>query len=272
MEPIKFEDHLREKLEEREIQPSKDAWSKLEAQLGEEKKSNIKGYWWAIAAGFIGILIVSTVFFTKDASGINNNSVVETNPSETNNTIDKVENKTEIVSEVNKNNKVETETITTEKVQEVKATVRSQQRYATHNRKEKTEAAPTETKPFVQNQSAAKSSIASVTEQHIESGKQESKETNNTLFIKNKVSQVVAQVQQLQENNTMVTAEEIDVLLASAQREIATQRILRQPKVDAAALLEDVEMELEQNFRERVFEALGEGFQKIRTAVVDRNQ
>ncbi len=36
MAPIKLEEHIREKLQEREMQPSPAAWSKLEgSQLGE---------------------------------------------------------------------------------------------------------------------------------------------------------------------------------------------------------------------------------------------
>jgi hypothetical protein len=63
----------------------------------------------------------------------------------------------------------------------------------------------------------------------------------------------------------------VEALLNNARREIETQRILNNPKVDATALLEDVEWELEKSFRDKVFDALGEGFQKVRTAVTERN-
>jgi hypothetical protein len=61
--------------------------------------------------------------------------------------------------------------------------------------------------------------------------------------------------------------------LAKAQRAISNQRILQKntQKIDASALLMDVELELEQSFRDKVFEMLGEGFIKIRTAVSERN-
>ena len=68
MAPIKIEDNIREKMQERELQPSKDAWAKLETRLGEEKKSGLnRKTWYAIAAGFIGILILASVFFNNDA-------------------------------------------------------------------------------------------------------------------------------------------------------------------------------------------------------------
>ena len=40
MAPIKIEDNIREKMQERELQPSADAWKQLEARLGEEKRTS----------------------------------------------------------------------------------------------------------------------------------------------------------------------------------------------------------------------------------------
>ena len=80
-------------------------------------------------------------------------------------------------------------------------------------------------------------------------------------------------VQKIQNENNTVTPDEIDALLAKAQRDISNNRILQAntQKVDAAALLLDVETELERSFRDRVFDALGEGFNKVRSAVAERN-
>ena len=64
---------------------------------------------------------------------------------------------------------------------------------------------------------------------------------------------------------------DVEALLNNARREIETQRIINNPKVDATALLEDVEWELEESFRDKVFDALGEGYNKVRTAVSERN-
>ena len=84
---------------------------------------------------------------------------------------------------------------------------------------------------------------------------------------------MVASVESLQQKNTQVTIEEVENLLQQAQRDIATQRLLDQAttRIDPASLLDDVENELERSFRDKVFDALGEGFNKIRTAVVERN-
>lgn len=96
---------------------------------------------------------------------------------------------------------------------------------------------------------------------------------SETNFIDQKVKEVVASVQKIQGENQTVTLDEIDALLAKAQRDIATNRILNSntQKIDAAALLMDVESELQRSFRDRVFEALGEGYLKVRTAMAERN-
>ena len=65
MAPNKLEDRIREQLQEREIQPSKEAWSKMEARLGTASapRSN-KKVWYAIAAAFAGLAVLATFFFS----------------------------------------------------------------------------------------------------------------------------------------------------------------------------------------------------------------
>lgn len=85
------------------------------------------------------------------------------------------------------------------------------------------------------------------------------------------MDEVVASVKKLQQNDSEITIAEVENLLNNARRDIQTQRILNNPKVDAAALLQDVEWEIDKSFRDKVFDALGDGFQKVRTAVSERN-
>ena len=99
-----------------------------------------------------------------------------------------------------------------------------------------------------------------------------SKKTDK-IFINSKVAEVVAQLQDLQKNDAAVSAKEIDALLLKAQREIHSQELInsKNKKVDAKTLLNVVESEMETSFRDKVFEALGDGFEKVRTAVAERN-
>lgn len=88
-----------------------------------------------------------------------------------------------------------------------------------------------------------------------------------------KIAEIVAQVDFLEKKNGAVTKAEIDTLLRQAQKEILEHKVFYKGNtIDAMALLVDVEDELDQSFRDRIFEALKEGYTKVRTAVADRNQ
>ncbi len=88
-----------------------------------------------------------------------------------------------------------------------------------------------------------------------------------------KIADLVAQVEIMQQENYTVTDSEVDSMLRKAQREILMEKYLKESHtVDATALLLDVEDELEQSFRDQLFETLKSGFLKVRTAVADRNK
>jgi len=266
MEPNKFEENIRTKFEERELQPSAEAWSKLEAQLG-ESTSNNKTLWYAIAASLVAMLVVGS-FLLKDTKTVSNEIVEQIAPSETlrdtqvvtsekNNTPENniVEDKTEVETEI------ETK-ILPQKKQEFIANIPEKRKAKTENKKERS---------ISENVETAETAIATTVKTPEHTKVTETLKPND--FINLKVEEVVAQVENLKTKNTNVTVEDVDALLRKAQRDIANQRLLNNvtAKIDPASLLNDVESELEQGFRDKVFDALGEGFHKIRTAVVERN-
>ena len=84
---------------------------------------------------------------------------------------------------------------------------------------------------------------------------------------------MVMHIDVLESKNTEVTDTEIDSLLRQAQREILEDKIFgKDNTVDAIALLADVEKELDKSFRDEIFDALKDGFIKVRTAVADRDR
>ncbi|MDP2686192.1 MAG: hypothetical protein Q8O62_03160 [Aequorivita sp.] len=253
MAPHKLEDNIREKLEVREIQPSADAWKKLEAKLDAEQPKKKTVLWYYVAASFVGFVILASVFFSRNNAEMNNEVVNET--TEQNIT----EKQLEIIPNDSKLQEIASEEKTLEKVAEKQnATSNSvkelpQKKSEIDKKIEKTEA------------------IANVTKQEEEPLLKTSTQKEEDKLFNNKVDEVVASVKKLQQNNTEITATEVEALLNNARNDIQTQRILNNPKVDATALLQDVEWELEKSFRDKVFDALGEGFQKVRTAVSERN-
>lgn len=259
MAPYKLEDNIREKLEARELKPSTDAWKKLESKLDAAQPKKKTLVWYYVAAGFVGFLIIASVFFSKNDSETNNqivNENVELNDSEI------IPNNSEtetIASQENNAEKVETTAPKKEtenpRSKSVQLKPLPQKKSAIDKKMEKMETIANVSKEDMERQVIKESLIISKEEK----------------LINNKVDEVVASVKKLQENNTEISVTEVEKLLNNARRDIQTKRILNSPKVDATALLNDVEWELDKSFRDKVFDALGEGFNKVRTAVTERN-
>ena len=68
MAPLKNEEQMRQKLEQRRINPSEGAWEKLSQKLDAESgRSKGFPFWWlGIAAGFIGVLLIVTVMVRSE--------------------------------------------------------------------------------------------------------------------------------------------------------------------------------------------------------------
>ncbi len=265
MAPIKLEDTIREKMQERELQPSPDTWNRLEARLGEEKKSGLdRSAWFAIAASFIGILILASVYLNSNSITTNNNIVEENTSVEE----PRLNNDLPIKNIITTLDNTDVELVLEEsKPEEIKV----------QEKVPKPNEVIARSIPAIDKSSTMESEVVVANEIPKESEILESKQDpiilNNEDFIKSKINEVVAEVEKRANTENAVSAEEIDALLQSAQREIGNKRILNSQtrKVDAAALLTDVEFELERSFRDKVFDALGDGYKIIRTAVVERN-
>ena len=271
MAPNKIEDHIREKMQEREIKPSAGAWAKLEARLGKEEKKEGFGRnaWFAIAASFIGILLLASVFLNSGNDAANSIDIV-TEDVNSEKTDSAIENKsTEIIPEPEqKEEAIAVESPNSEE-KELRMKEAENETFIAKS-DEQTEQRNEVVKEVMPVERTEEKLIAKVEEETDKIEEQPIVEKN---FVDTKVDEVVAEVENRMKTNSAVTPEEIDALLIQAQREISNRRILNSGtnKVDATALLEDVEFELERSFRDKVFDALGEGFEKIRTAVAERN-
>ena len=256
MAPYKLEDNIREKLESRELKPSEKAWDKLQVKLDAEQPQKKTVLWYYVAASVIGILILSSVFYTNT-----------------------IEVKDEIVTESVDEKTIDNDLIIIPHSEDAQKYVSTQYNSVVNKLKEN------KSKEKLQSNSNLKTSSP---ESPLSTGTKKSeidKKIDNTKVLANtekeksleeelinaKVDEVIASVKELQHNHNEVSITEVENLLNKARREIQTQKILNTPKVDATALLQEVEWELEKSFRDKVFDALGEGFIKIRTAVIERN-
>jgi len=254
MEPIKFEDNIREKFEEREIEPSKDAWKKLHSKLDPTPNKN-RTIWFAVAASFIGILIITSLLFNDEGSSLTN-------------TTDEVVEKTESFDEIDEN--------TEDLLLDDKTNSIASEESKPINKAEKSisiEPDIIHEKPSdlaKNSENLVKESVASNSKERVETTS--SVKIENSI-IESKVDEIIVQTQVIQKDKKPGSAEEINALLLKAQQDIQDGRIAvgKKKKVDAADLLYAVETEIETSFRDKVFEALGDGFEKVKTAVVERN-
>lgn len=244
MAPNKFEEHIKKQLEEREIQPSCDAWLKLSDRLDDTVVAQPKGqgyFWYAIAACLVGILIVSVyVFNTNMTISGSDNQVVE--------------EETEAVDGIDDFQKTEIQQNTVEVVAKEEIP-----------RKKKNVVVKTFEEVF--EKEAVQGQLSDTLEKVNIALYDTTEEVLNI-----KIKEVIAKVDALEENQDQLTDAEVDSLLRKAQEEILKNRIFRTDRsVDAMALLTEVEDELDKSFRDQIFESLKTGFLKVRTAVADRN-
>ncbi len=244
MVPNKFEEYIKEKLEAREIAPSADAWHKLADQLGASQKPKSSGYlWYGVAASAIGVLLVSVLYFSS------RNQTVTTKVQVVD--VAKEAPKKIIISEpivapfeveIEESDKVELI------VANEKATVKNQ--------------------PI-----GLKKQILQIHKVETMSNEIQVAIKTSDEVIATKVLEVLAQVEALENKSEVVTDAEVDSLLRQAQQELFANRVFNKHNntVDAMALLTEVEDELDQSFRDKIFENLKNGFIKVRTAVANRN-
>lgn len=252
METDKFEQHIRTKLNEREITPSKEAWGKISEQLDVNTSSKKSGYFWVgVAASVLVLLGTALIFLNSDVDELNMEIEVVEVPSE------KVLNKinTETQREIKED---DNEMIVSKPNVKSPIKVVASDEIVLSTREEK---------EFIilKNNVAASDAL--------------NKEMNDSVgplvlsgaVLDKKIAEVLAQVDAM-ELKTNITDAEVDSLLQKAQEDIIRENLFNQNhSVNAMALLTQVEEELDQSFRDQIFESLKTGFLKVRTAVADRN-
>ena len=258
MAPIKQEDEMKTKLEKRSLTPSPEIWSKLSNRLdAEQQNKNKSKYWWfGIAASVVGILFVTTIYFNNQSIENNSPGIVNTKD----NVIPKNENKI-IDNQIPNQEVVETKntvdkTLIDPALEGSKKTIISEKNQITNKVPQQEVIAQNDKAP-------APEAVVQV----------DMIEKTTLTFEEQKIQDVVAQINDLKSNGTAVTDLEIENLLNKAQKEILSNRIYNNSTrmVDANALLQDVEDDLQQSFRTKVFEALQTGYESVRTAVAERN-
>lgn len=236
----KFEEQLRTEMQTREIKPSAKSWEQLQARLEEGGKTLVyKRYWWRGAAAVIGGIAIAGVLFTNSPG--QDSAVVEISP-------DKIPAKEE--PGIRENRQQVSEQTPIRKSEESSIAKTHPESFG--QEKERTLASGREGKPETPGPATGET------------------ETLLEPIIEKDSGGLLAEASSGESKIQEVTDAEIDALLARAEREIGQEeRFAGNLKADE--LLRIVETEMEQSFRAKVFEILKDGFQKTRTAVVNRN-
>ena len=245
MDANKFEKHIQEKLKARELQPSVNAWEKLSEKLDDRHpQENKKGYYWyAVAACFVGILIISTLYLVSESSVVEKEIQIVDNPEKESK---EAQETNEVTYEVDSNTEVKAKEIFEQKIVPEVTTLNQISHPA---------------KVIVKNEEVER-----------RSNKPDLSVEKSEEIVNAKILEIVTQVNLLEQQQEALTEAEVDSLLRRAQQEILNDKLFRNDNsVDALALLSEVEDELDKSFRDQIFESLKTGFLKVRTAVADRN-
>ncbi len=239
MATSKFENTIKQKLEGRNIQPSANAWGRMSKRLDTQAKNRKQKLWfYGVAASLIGVLfLVGSMFdFNKTTPKIVNTTLADSNKSKA-----IIIKDTSIKHQIAKVNIVkDSENVSNKKI--IKTT-----------------------KNTIDNTIQVARAVTVKTK----------KEAENSNLEALKIEQIVAKVVHLQEQNKHVTDAEIEALLIEAQNDIRMQSIKNQVAggtISAEQLLYDVEADLNQSFRDRVFEAIKEKLGNVKTAIANRNE
>ncbi len=243
METNRFEKYIAKKLKEREISPSADAWDRIAEKLETSPVPKKKRYfWYGIAASFVGLLLISIFFLKKD---------------------DTLENsKIKIVNTPNGNIQLENK--------EKEAIIDKEGSLTLEGKKDPIVKRLDLAKPDLDKNFGVDTNIAQQAREVLEDKDLDSKQE---AIMDEKIAEVLARVNLLETGDKSSLSDiEVDSLLRNAQRELLADRIfVGKGSVDATALLNEVEEELDQTFRSQIFETLKNGFLRARTAVADRN-
>jgi hypothetical protein len=248
METDKFEKHIKSQFKDREIQPSENAWEKISSELNSNSSKKKPVYLWMGIAASVMVLIGIALFYFNGSDDVN-------------------EIQFEVVDTYNK--EVLEEKIRTESV----PFLEKEPEAIAKNDVEKINSGVAKKQELIKNKEIItvedEIEVASV-ERAVPEKKGDELEISDDI-INTKVAGIVAQLDVLEQYST-VTDAEVDSLLKMAQQEILREKIFKTDKsVDALALLTEVEGELDQSFRDQIFNSLKASFIKVRTAVADRN-
>ena len=235
MEPNKLENEIREKLGKREIQPSAQAWDRLDAMLSvQESKVDKKSFpWIRIAAGVVLFLGVSYFFFNSNKEEIKGTDIKE------------------IIVESSK----KTSDAKVEKLNE--DLVESSNSIAEEN-----------------NSSIAYNEIRSKDEKVSQKTDKIKKNTSDNILSTTEKENMLSHLNVNNEEKAVEEKIEQNIVQLSKQAVAEVKTSIENPKlkIDPNSLLDQVDGEIQLTFRQKVMKTVTKGYKEAKEAVASRNQ
>lgn len=254
MAPIKFEEHIKESLEKRRIEPSSKSWDALSSQLDDSsKKKSPIWLWMGVAASFAGLVFLATTFFNST----NNTVSTEHNIVET--TVNEQDGKTKTTDSYKESKEATTIAEETTITPTINTNTKKVSTQSKPKASQKYDIAINEPRNPNTTKQSKESSIVNETEALTEIALQEPK------FQFEEVSEDIAL-------NNELTDEHIENLLKAASARNANKMKNENLSVDPSALLSDAEIQVERTFREKVFTVIKSGLEEVKSSVVTRAQ
>ncbi|MBP6557761.1 MAG: hypothetical protein KA213_05295 [Flavobacterium sp.] len=258
MEPNKIEKQFRDKLNAREIQPSAQAWDRLDAMLSvaEEKKTRKPFGVLFIAASILVFVTLGLFLFNQNGTEINTtNTVVGTETK-----IDTTQNKTESIQTPIVENQKQNEAIATSDVQPT-----------TDNRQ------PTTNHQGVSiiNQESSNQKANTNQNQNIIRDKEIEFQNPSDIAIKDmpRIQDKKDIYVKIDNTKKVFSNPNRDELLLADLDKVSKQSTDSKSniKVDAKSLLSQVDGEVEYTFREKMFKKINKNYQEVKVALANRN-
>jgi hypothetical protein len=255
MAPVKFEEDIKRKLEERQIEPSQEAWTRLSDRLDKDKHSGRNRFWLlSIAAGFLLILFTVIQVVRSPEETIPEDNYAVESPADNKVQDDTV---TDATIPFETNTDLVQGTVEAEEVQksDSKSTTVSE-KLATH---------------------LPESDVASSDQKDMlnEHPKDSDKMEITKLYATNELDESLIQevLQDTQTTSENQLDRETDSLLKAAQKELLMDKTMveRTTLAQANELLMEVEEEVEPSLKSRVYEVFKDGYKKVKTVVAQRN-
>ena len=251
MEPTKTEKQFRDGLQNHEIQPSLAAWDRLDAMLTVAEKPKKKYKYMPVAASLIGFFIITAVLVWQSTSVIdkdNTNEVVISKPI--------------IKPAINMDNNIVTDE-KSQKEQHANVPIQSTTYQKVSNQKLNSQKGVADHKNVKKENNGVQSSSTTIINQKQAYANVPQKE----------ILQVVSVAETQQQKPKYIDAAALLADIDSKKPTTMATIKLQQStyKANAKALLSQVDGELNQTFRQKVFQKISSDFQSIKVTVAERN-